>query len=132
MFENIQFGGTPTVSDPAGLSLGAYVLPADAADASGIAWSVPSAGATSQESQPWWESVIKYGITRAIDNQFQQPVVSGNTQPGTFAGQNGATYQQTAVPTQPRVTAFKSADAASGGGLGLLVLVGIGALVVGG
>lgn len=46
------------------------------------------------EQAPWWQSVIKYGITKAVDNTFpsQSTGVRGNTNPGTFAGQNGRTY----------------------------------------
>jgi hypothetical protein len=140
IFDNISFGeGVEPSSDPFSFNVGlgnAYSLPADAQEASGIAWAVPSvipdaAGGQSQ-SAPWWESVIKYGMVRAIDNQFARPVATGNVAPGSFAGQNGRTYVMTPTPTQPRVSPFQSADAQSGGGLGLLVLVGLGALVAAG
>jgi hypothetical protein len=42
--------------------------------------------------EPWWQSVIKYGATRAIDNRYGPVNVAGNTSPGSFAGQNGRTY----------------------------------------
>lgn len=45
-------------------------------------------------SRPWWESLVAYGVTRAIDNRFGPPNVTGNTSPGSFAGANGRTYAQ--------------------------------------
>lgn len=47
---------------------------------------------SASQAQPWWQGVIQYGLTRAIDNRFAPPNVSGNTSPGSFAGQNGRTY----------------------------------------
>lgn len=47
----------------------------------------------------WWEGVAAYGITRAIDNRFAPVQVQGNTQPGTFAGQNGRTYSNAPAGT---------------------------------
>lgn len=46
-----------------------------------------------QQDAPWWQSLVMYGATRAIDNRFGRPNVQGNTDPGTFAGSNGGTYQ---------------------------------------
>lgn len=40
----------------------------------------------------WWQSLIAYGVTKAIDNKTAPPNVAGNVQPGSFAGANGRTY----------------------------------------
>lgn len=43
----------------------------------------------------WWEDLIKYGATRAIDNAWgTKPAIVGNTDTGSFAGANGLTYSQ--------------------------------------
>lgn len=47
---------------------------------------------------PWWQNVIAHGLTRAIDNRYGPVAVQGNVRPGSFAGQNGATYQQGQTP----------------------------------
>lgn len=57
----------------------------------------PYSGAPAgREQQPWWQNMVAYGFTKAIDNTFptQANGVRGNTQPGSFAGQNGRTYNQ--------------------------------------
>ena len=135
LFDNITFGSGAAVenaaSDLTG-DLSPYWLPADQADAQAVAWSVPSVDPGTGQTAPYWQQLMTYGITRAIDNQFGPPPAYGNTSPGSFAGQNGRTYQQTAVPTQPRAGVFAAADASSGGGLGLLLLAGAAALVAGG
>ena len=48
------------------------------------------------EAAPWWANMVGYGITKAIDNTFpnQNTGIQGNTKPGSFAGQNGRTYNQ--------------------------------------
>ena len=42
--------------------------------------------------QPWWQNLVMYGATRAIDNRFGTPAtgVQGNTAPGSFQGANNA------------------------------------------
>lgn len=62
------------------------MLPGDIADAAQMERFNPNPQA------PWWQSLVQYGITRAIDNRFSQPNVTGNTNPGSFGGANGATY----------------------------------------
>lgn len=52
------------------------------------------------QAETWWERTIQYGLTRAIDNRIGSQNVQGNTNPGTFAGQNGVTYRST--PTAQR------------------------------
>ncbi|MEO8805851.1 MAG: hypothetical protein ABI433_07205 [Burkholderiaceae bacterium] len=49
-----------------------------------------------REQAPWWQNAVSYGLTKAIDNTFpnQNNGVRGNTQPGSFAGQNGRSYNQ--------------------------------------
>ena len=56
--------------------------------------------------QPWWENVVQYGITRAIDNRYGPPTfVQGNVAPGSFAGQNGASYYQNPTAVRNGVVA---------------------------
>lgn len=80
-----------------------------------------SAAPAGQAGMPWWESVIAYGATRAIDNRFGPINVGGNTDPGTYGGANGSTYRQR--PTQPAPVA-----PAGPGGVPWLVLLAAGAL----
>lgn len=66
------------------------MLPADYYEAQKMTPYVPTA-----PGQSWWEGVVQYGLTRAIDNRYGPPVfVQGNVAPGSFAGQNGASYYQ--------------------------------------
>jgi hypothetical protein len=134
IFDDVSFGSAAdqaaavdAMDSP--FSLG-YTLPADATEASAVAWSVPSvlpvgAGSTDAAAQPWWQGVIKYGLTRAIDNTFQKPAVTGNVAPGSFAGQNGVSYDQYGRPIQSRQTGVRALDQSTGGGLGLLLLAGL-------
>ena len=48
------------------------------------------------QGSPWWQNLISYGVSKAIDNSFPNETsrVQGNTKPGSFAGQNGRTYNQ--------------------------------------
>jgi hypothetical protein len=39
----------------------------------------------------WWEGLIQYGVTRAIDNRLGPTNTSGNTQPGSYQGAGGRT-----------------------------------------
>jgi len=99
------------------------------ADAFGVS-SVDALEAASQQpyavngdSTPWWQSVIKYGATRAIDNRFGPTQVNGNVQPGSFAGQNGRTYNNGSTPA--------SAIAASlGVSPQLVLMLAVGALAL--
>lgn len=57
----------------------------------------PVPTASDGERAPWWQGAIMYGITKAIDNTFPgDPTIGiqGNTRPGSFAGQNGRSYNQ--------------------------------------
>ena len=51
---------------------------------------------SAREAAPWWANMVSYGVTKAIDNTFpgQNTGIQGNTKPGSFAGQNGRTYNQ--------------------------------------
>ena len=84
---------------------------------------VPAAGQA--QGMPWWESIAAYGITRAIDNRFGPAPVAGNTDPGSFGGQNGRTYTNTPQAYGSAATP-KQAQAAGSGGM-LLVLAGLAA-----
>lgn len=76
------------------------------------------------QAMPWWQSVITYGATRAIDNRFGPVNVAGNIQAGTFAGANGRTYTIT-----PNAAGGQAVAAAGDNGLLLLLVVGAVALV---
>lgn len=85
--------------------------------------------AQGEEDAPWWQSIVKYGAIKAIDNTLpgRSPGVQGNTYPGSFAGQNGQTYQQVGPITAPPQLA------AGGGVMGMsmptLLLLGVGLAV---
>lgn len=55
------------------------------------------------DTRPWWERVAEYGLTRAIDSNFGPPAVNKTGVGGTYAGQNGRTYQvgATGYQSQP-------------------------------
>ena len=79
------------------------------------------------QSQPWWQSLILYGATKAIDNQFTRPAIEGNTNSGTFGGANGRTYGQTPTATGGAPTLFGRATIA---GVPAWVVLAAGAAVV--
>ena len=57
----------------------------------------------------WWQNLVSYGVSRAIDNSLpnQNNGIQGNTAPGSFAGQNGRTYNQVgAVNAAPTLSSF--------------------------
>lgn len=76
-------------------------------------------------SVPWWQAVATYGLTRAIDNRFGPPSVSGNTSPGSFAGQNGRTYSNA-----PTGAGGQAQSAAGGIPMWVLLAVGVGAVLL--
>ena len=84
-----------------------------------------SAPQQAREQSPWWQNVISYGLTRAIDNSLpnQQNGIQGNTNPGSFAGQNGRTYNQVGGVNAPPTL---SGLVASVQGMNPIVLVAIG------
>ncbi len=71
-----------------------YFMPGDGAEAQRMNPYTP-APVNSNPAAPWWERLVMYGATRAIDNAMPGQVagIGGNTNPGTFSGQNGRTYQ---------------------------------------
>ncbi len=75
-----------------------FTLPADRFETQQMAPFMPQAA--TQAGVPWWQSLVQYGAVRAIDNRFGPTQVQGNTNPGTFAGQNGRTYGN--APTNPQ------------------------------
>jgi len=110
---------------------------ADVAEAQKMASYVPQDGS----GAPWWQSVIRYGLVKAIDNTLpgQQTGIQGNTNPGTFAGQNGKTYGQPGALNRPpgSVQANGSSGAPAGatmarGGMSpvLLLAAGLAALLI--
>lgn len=97
---------------------GDWMEPGWSGDASEAAKMEPfNPGASS--GMTWWQSMIAYGASRAIDNRFGPTNVQGNTNPGSFAGQNGRSYQQGPTPTAGEML----------GGSGSLILLAGGALL---
>jgi hypothetical protein len=64
------------------------VLPADQGDMNQMQPFAPLGNA-----MPWWKQFVMFGATKAVDN-LSRVTVMGNTDPGSFAGQNGQTYSQ--------------------------------------
>lgn len=62
------------------------------------------------QQQPWWQNLVSYGISKAIDNTFpnERHGIQGNTGPGSFAGQNGQSYQQRGSQNAPPAPAGAS------------------------
>lgn len=58
------------------------------------------------QSAPWWQNLVSYGVTKAIDNSFpsESRGVQGNTRPGSFAGQNGRSYDQRGSQNAPPIS----------------------------
>lgn len=84
-----------------------------------------------QEPAPWWQNLVSYGITKAIDNTFPSDPrgIQGNTAPGSFAGQNGRTYNQRgSQAAPPSIAAAINASPTVQRMGGLPVLLGLGAL----
>lgn len=95
---------------------------ADLAEARKMSQYAPDDGS----GAPWWQSVIRYGLVKAIDNTLpgqQRTGIQGNTNPGTFAGQNGRTYSQ---PGPLNATPGGVAAAAGVAGLSPVMLLGFG------
>lgn len=82
----------------------------------------------------WWEDLIQYGATRAIDNAFgSKPVIAGNTDTGSFAGANGLTYSQD-LAQRGNANALNAQTAGLFGGgnngmLGLVLAIGLGVVL---
>ena len=73
------------------------------------------------QSVPWWQNVVQYGITRAIDNRYGPQNLAGNTQAGSYQGAGGRSQLNN-----------PSAGAAAGlmpAGGGMLTLLALAALV---
>jgi hypothetical protein len=69
-------------------NLGWTIMPADVADMNQMQPYAPLGNA-----MPWWKQFALYGATKAVDN-LSRVTVTGNTDTGSFAGQNGQTYSQ--------------------------------------
>jgi hypothetical protein len=68
---------------------------------------------------PWWQGIVSYGITRAIDNRYGPVPIAGNVNTGSFAGSNGRTYYQA-----PQGNRGQAPQGQGGGGTNPLVLLG--------
>jgi hypothetical protein len=116
------FSVGPSSSDiDAAIGSSWYELPADIIDANKVS-------VATSPAMPWWQQMIQTGVSKVIDNQLARAPAAGSISPGTAAGQNGQTYQQTATPTAPTVGAAKAAGVgvpwvALGVGLVLAMLV---------
>jgi hypothetical protein len=85
-------------ADPGGYSIPAAVglpmasyspLPSDVGDMNQMQPYAPLGNA-----MPWWQQFVLFGASKAVDN-LSRVTVTGNTDTGSFAGQNGGTYSQT-------------------------------------
>lgn len=63
---------------------------------------------------PWWESLAKFGVTRAIDAHYGAQAADKSVAGATYAGANGKTYATGAVGTMPNSST--------------LILIGLGVL----
>jgi hypothetical protein len=119
--------GDPTTTGADGTS---YTT-ADIAEAEKMAPYVANDGS----GQPWWQSVVKYGLTKAIDNTMPGRAngIQGNTNPGTFAGQNGRTYGQPGSLNKGPVGVSSGVNTnrqASMGGMSPAMLLGLGVVAL--
>lgn len=79
----------------------------------------------------WTGDLIKFGVTKLIDNRTGPVAVAGNSNPGSFAGSNGRTYPQDIAErgsgTTMDVNENKSGGVNSGGisPMMLLLLAGV-------
>ncbi len=85
--------------------------------------------APADNAAPWWQNLVAYGVSKAIDNTFPSDpsAIMGNTRPGSFAGQNGATYNQrgsSATAPTPAAAWLMRPNASTGGFSPLVVLIG--------
>lgn len=110
-------GISVATQDPYNIDLGAY-LPGDVVDNAKMQVSAADAAA------PWWQTAIQTGITRLIDNTTGPTRVSGNTDPGSFAGSNGQTYPQDVARRSP------ASIQSTGGGVNMLLLLGLAYLLI--
>ena len=85
--------------------------------------------APADNTVPWWQNLVSYGVSKAIDNTFPNTTTSiqGNTRPGSFAGQNGQSYNQRgATATAPVLASgwLTKSNASMGGFSPLMILIG--------
>lgn len=118
------FDDGSSIDDATGAATGAPagMLLSDYYDAVKMAPYTPAAAGSTQS---WWENLVSYGVTRAVDNRFGPPVfVSGNVQPGSFAGANGQSYYQNPTGVRNGVIAGGQPILAGNG----LLLIGLAAV----
>jgi hypothetical protein len=77
-------------------------------------------------AMPWYQQAMMFGIGRAVDN-LSRTTVSGNTDPGSFAGYNGRTYSQ--IPQGQGGGAMNTASASARMTGSPLLLIGLAAVV---
>ncbi|MFT3665573.1 hypothetical protein [Piscinibacter sp.] len=95
---------------------GPSLMPGDVTDTAAVAPYVNTSNGAS-----WWESLIQYGVTKAIDNKLGGSNVAGNTAVGSYAGQNGRTYMN-------NTSGQAGGLSASVGGVPLWALLAVGAV----
>ena len=91
--------------DPTGYGVMPVLTDSDVNEWAKLARFAPRAAG--EEDAPWWQGIVKYGLVKAIDNTLpgQPRGIQGNTQPGSFAGQNGQSYNQRGAQNAPPTTA---------------------------
>lgn len=117
--------------DPYNVMMGSIALTdADAAEWSKMQTYTP---APADNVAPWWQNLVSYGVSKAIDNSFPGDAYSiqGNTRPGSFAGQNGSTYNQrgSSASAPTLASGWLTRPSAGAGGLSPLMLI-LGGLLV--
>lgn len=86
------------------------------------------ASSMSTDLMAWTGDLIKFGVTKLIDNRTGPVAVAGNSNPGSFAGANGATYPQDIAQRSPSVGGGSNSGAVNQGGMSstmLLLLAGV-------
>ena len=69
-----------------------YGFSNDATEAAKLSQFYPTQSAGGLTPDPWWQSLAKYGVTRAIDAAVGPQSMGTGNQQSTYAGQNGQTY----------------------------------------
>lgn len=131
-YAGYDYSGDPAGATAVGLPPGVdpnYYLPGDIYDAQAMApWTPPAAQA---QDMTWWQGLMAYGITKAIDNQFPNTPtgIYGNTYPGSIAGP-GRTYTLNPLANGGGAASAGARFSLAGNPLLMLALVGVAVLLL--
>lgn len=132
MVENTQSGLDQLNESAAAMDrVGEYLDTGDATEWEKMRY-YTAAPAEAVAAAPWWQNMVAYGITKAVDNTFpgRNAGIQGNTSPGSFAGQNGRTYKQVGGLNAPPQTVGGMANRVSRMNPMTLGLLCLGAYVI--